>query len=449
MSAHDSETAGGRRLSTWKEIASYFGKDERTVKRWEATRKLPVRRLPNGPRSTVFAYENDLAEWLAQAGTTLPRVPQADMLPRSGKPALVSFSKPLRKRLGVSLATGVAAIIAVVFVVRSQPEAEERRGTANAQAAELYRSGVYEWQTRTPAGLKRAVEDLTEAIVRDPAFAEAYAGLATAYNLEREFADMPASEAYPRMQAAAERAIAINPSLGSAHASLAFVNFYWLRRVPEARREFERALALAPRDAMVHKWFATFLAEIGDSVTALREIDTAQRLDGESSAILADKGFILYYAGEKDAAIALLQRLEEARPDFPSAHSYLSSFALYRGDNVAYLRELRQAALVRHDAVLADLAAAGDAGLAKDGRRGMLEAIVARELQFYAQGRIPAYCVAGTYGLLGDAPSAMLWLRRSLARNEPATIGIGIDPAFAFIRDRSDFRALVMQAGLS
>ena len=53
-----------RRLSTWKEIASFFDCDERTVKRWESTRGLPVRRVPNGARSPVFAYESELRAWL-------------------------------------------------------------------------------------------------------------------------------------------------------------------------------------------------------------------------------------------------------------------------------------------------------------------------------------------------------------------------------------------------
>jgi tetratricopeptide (TPR) repeat protein len=297
--------------------------------------------------------------------------------------------------------------------------------------------------------LKRAIDDFTQAIVRDPGFAEAYAGLAVAYNLDREFSDMPAADAYSRMRAAAERAIALNPSLGSAHASLAFVDFYWLRQMPAARAEFERAVALAPLDPLAHKWFATSLAEIGENAAALREIETAQRLDGGSTAILADKGFILYYAGRQEAAVALLQRVEEARPDFPSAHLFLSSFALYRGDNLTYLRELKQAAAIRRDGVLAALAEAGEAGLAKDGRRGMLAAIVARQQQFYAQGQVSAYSVAGTYGLLGDATSAMQWLLRSFSRNEPATIGIGIDPAFAAMRKASDFHALVIRAGLA
>jgi hypothetical protein len=34
-----------RRLDSWKEIAAFFRRDERTVKRWEKDRGLPVHRL--------------------------------------------------------------------------------------------------------------------------------------------------------------------------------------------------------------------------------------------------------------------------------------------------------------------------------------------------------------------------------------------------------------------
>lgn len=98
--------------------------------------------------------------------------------------------------------------------------------------------------------------------------------------------------------------------------------------------------------------------------------------------------------------------------------------------------------------MLAALAEAGEAGFAKGGRRGMLAAIVARQEPFHALGQVPAYSAAGTYGLLGDSVSAMQWLQRSFARNEAATIGIGIDPAFAGMRNDSAFRALVIRAGV-
>src|SRR5580698_10296904 len=51
-------------LVSWKEIAVYLNRAERTVKRWERERGLPVHRVPGGERGGVFAYPDELAEWL-------------------------------------------------------------------------------------------------------------------------------------------------------------------------------------------------------------------------------------------------------------------------------------------------------------------------------------------------------------------------------------------------
>src|ERR1035438_2932328 len=53
-----------RRLDSWREIAAFFGRDERTVRRWEKERGLPVYRVPGSARGGVFAYAEELAEWL-------------------------------------------------------------------------------------------------------------------------------------------------------------------------------------------------------------------------------------------------------------------------------------------------------------------------------------------------------------------------------------------------
>lgn len=62
--AANREPLAGQRLDSWKEIAAFLGRAERTVKRWETERGLPVRRVPGGGRSAVFAYTNELADWL-------------------------------------------------------------------------------------------------------------------------------------------------------------------------------------------------------------------------------------------------------------------------------------------------------------------------------------------------------------------------------------------------
>src|SRR5271157_5019714 len=91
---------GNRRLDSWKEIASFFDRDERTVRRWEKERDLPVRRLP-GVRGGVYAYTDDLSQWM-----------NAHM--QSGTPPVVTVES--------APATSAAATSAAVMV--SQPEEE-------------------------------------------------------------------------------------------------------------------------------------------------------------------------------------------------------------------------------------------------------------------------------------------------------------------------------------
>src|ERR1700688_101028 len=64
MAAHSQPLAPKKRLDSWKEIAAFFGRDERTVKRWEKERGIPVYRVPGSARGGVFAYAEELAEWL-------------------------------------------------------------------------------------------------------------------------------------------------------------------------------------------------------------------------------------------------------------------------------------------------------------------------------------------------------------------------------------------------
>lgn len=50
-------------LESWKQIAAYLERSERTVRRWEATEGLPVHRREHEKQDTVFAYKHELAAW--------------------------------------------------------------------------------------------------------------------------------------------------------------------------------------------------------------------------------------------------------------------------------------------------------------------------------------------------------------------------------------------------
>jgi hypothetical protein len=67
------------RLDSWKEIAAYLRRDVRTAIRWEKEKGLPVHRVRGGQRQAVFAYAEELDEWLTKGS--------AEPDPRGLKPA--------------------------------------------------------------------------------------------------------------------------------------------------------------------------------------------------------------------------------------------------------------------------------------------------------------------------------------------------------------------------
>jgi hypothetical protein len=54
----------GELLNTWKEIAQYLDSSIRTCRRWEIELGLPVHRIRDSVKSRVYAYQDELDEWL-------------------------------------------------------------------------------------------------------------------------------------------------------------------------------------------------------------------------------------------------------------------------------------------------------------------------------------------------------------------------------------------------
>src|ERR1017187_5961395 len=57
-------TVEPERLSSWKEISQFLDCSDKTARRWEVHRNLPVHRIPGGAKSSVYAYRDELQKWL-------------------------------------------------------------------------------------------------------------------------------------------------------------------------------------------------------------------------------------------------------------------------------------------------------------------------------------------------------------------------------------------------
>ena len=403
------------RLNTWKEIAAHLGRDERTAKRWEATRSLPVRRVPGG-RSTVFAYAYELDAWLARGNAEAEPVAAPDappvVTPATSTVAVRTDRSP-RWRLA-PLAAGVALVLTVVV---TRPSAAPRRvaPAAAAPAPELYLQGVYAWNTRTRAGLTDAIADFSRVILDHPGYAPAYAGLADCYNLMPEYGGMGPAEAYPQAKVAALRAVALDDRLAGAHRALGFVDFWWSHDVAASRREFSRALALDPDAAPTHHWYGNTLAMTGDAKAAIAELDVALRLDPASTAIRADRANALFIAGRQRDALDQLEAVASARPDFAPTFRYLSIWYAALGDAPRAVAAMSGAALASGDPREATVASAARRGLTDAGAAGAARAVLAARRAQYDRGEGSPYLLARSEAAVDPAVAVGL-LETSAAR---------------------------------
>ncbi len=464
--------APNRRLDSWKEIAAFFDRDERTVKRWEKERLLPVHRLPGGSRARVYAFTQELEQWM-RSPQAIPEEPAVE--PEASEPAelsspslesgsipaaveeLMAAPAPSQKRwIAAAVCVALTVLVLVVAVVVHRRHASALGTSANAkaphaanpEAEELYLQGRYYWNKRTPEDLNKAVDSFTQAIVHDPNYAPAYVGLADCYNLLREFAAMPSKDAFPRALAAAQKAVELDPSSAEAHASLAFVTFFWKWDSPGAEREFRRAIQLNPNYAAAHHWYANFLAMLGRNLEALNEINVAEKIDPGSSAIMADRALIIYNMGQTDEAIARLQQIESSQPNFYSAHRYLSYIYLDSHDYRNYLKESMDAATLSHDELQLEIARSAEQGFQTGGERAMLLDMAQEEEKLFAEGKISPYLLAVTYARLGEKPETLRYLQASLDQHDPMFVGIRADRALTWLHNDPAYRQLELKSGL-
>jgi DNA-binding winged helix-turn-helix (wHTH) protein/Tfp pilus assembly protein PilF len=356
-------------------------------------------------------------------------------------------------------AVPVLALIFAVWIFRpghrdakasekSNPAGARLPQPANREAEDFYLKGRFYWNKRTPESLNQALEAFTQAIAHDPNYSDAYVGLADCYNLLREFSAMPGNEAYFKAFAAAKKAVELDPQSSEAHASLAFVTFWGMWDAPEAEKEFRRAIELDPNSAKAHHWYATFLHSLGRHDVALTEIELARKLAPDSSSILADKGELLWAAGHREAALQLLQQLKTADPDFVSPHRYLRFAYLETGDYANYIAELKEDALLTHDAAQSSVAEAAAKGFAQGGERGLFEAQRSEQRTLYEQGKLSPYFVAQTEVRLGHTREALEYLTTCMQSHDQHLLNLDADQGFASLHGDPAFEQLLAKIGL-
>ena len=473
------------RLVGWKEIAAHLGKTDRTVKRWGKSRGLPIHRVPGIAKTSVYAYPAELNQWLestrAFEADSEPDIEEKPEIADSRAVAVAAARAPAdgsaeayhgpwspKRKWATALAAFVvfavgldatarltvgasAASVARRFWSHRSPSAERSTPPVSdfdkSQANDFYLRGRYEWNQRTPESLNRALDFFTQAIVHDPGDARAYAGLADTYNLLREFGTAKDDDAFSRAIAAARKAVALDDSLPEAHRALAYAEMYGSWDFGDADKEFRRAIALNPNDSQARLWYANALSELGRFPEALDQMDKAQELDPSSRSILADKGLMLYNAGRTQEGLGLLKEVEKSAPDFRSPHFYLMRIELNLRDYPDFLAEGERTAQAANDPAMEDVIASARAGYARGGDRGLLNAMYAKQKEYFREGKVHVAMFAATCVLMGKRQEALTILEDAYNQHDVEFLAMLSHPDLRTLKDEPRYLALARKIG--
>ena len=314
----------------------------------------------------------------------------------------------------------------LVSAVGIRPTIGRVARTAQPAAYAAYLAGRYLLYRRTRDALRGAMEQFQHAIARDSTYAPAYAGLASVYMLWVFYAypgiDFYESEA--RAIAMADRAIALDSTLGEAYAARGQALARAWAPAERIESDFQRALELRPNSPDVHQWYATFLLREARYDAAREQVEQAVALDPLAPGVrVAVSNFALatrrydVAAQEAGRALALEPSLmfahaQQVLADLLAGHAERCDTRRldpYLGVRAMCLYSLGR---VRGAVQLADsLGAAFRAGTAGDS--SFSPVVVARGLAEY-------------YAWTGDAEQSLAWLER----------------AYALSPEGEDFRAL-------
>jgi serine/threonine-protein kinase len=339
-------------------------------------------------------------------------------------------------QLQTEIATAVAEALKVTLLADVAARIE-LGGTRSPAAFDAYLRASKALQSRHDAkDIPSAIAAYTEAIGLDPGYALAFAGRSTALSVSSgEMAPGAAmSEGYAKAEADARRAIALAPELAEAHAALALAMTLGRLDFAGARKEYERALALAPGNAQVLRQSGSFAASMGHfdaGLAAIRRAVVLDPLDRRSYSTLAYALFAARRYGEAEKVYAEVIRLA---PDFKESYG-LRGFALYGLGDIQGARDSCE--MMRDDwgsqhclAVVYD----------KLGRH----ADAAAELTKLnaTMGDDPAYQYATIYAQWGDRTKAFEWLDKTMRLRDPGVIYLKTDPLFDPVRQEPRFQAI-------
>jgi TolB-like protein/Tfp pilus assembly protein PilF len=317
-----------------------------------------------------------------------------------------------------------------------------RQSAKHPEAYNLYLKGVFQFNLRTEAALRRSLACHQAALELEPDYAPALAGLADTHILLGIYNFWPPLLAYPQAKETALRAIDLDEGLAQAHTALACAYATFDRDLPLARQSFERAVELNPSYALAHQWYAVMcLAPWGRHAEALEHLQRALALDPLSISIPTSMGLALHLSGQFEAAIEHCEMTIEMDEDFWLPHLFLGWAAEQEGRVGQALHSFETSVLLSHGdpATLASIAhLRASVGATKDA-----EGLRDRMLALAESRYVPAAEIALVHAALGEFEPARAWLEKAVREHSFRLVYADLDRRFDKLREHPECARLL------
>jgi serine/threonine-protein kinase len=327
-----------------------------------------------------------------------------------------------------------------------------RPGTRNGQAFEAYLRGRVHVARPTPADLASAAHAFEEALALDARYADAWAGLASAYKRMPVVVGLSA-DAFASAREAAARALELEPEHAEAHSVLGTVAFWYEWDYPRAEKLLRHALALQPSSADSQVFLAHLFSSTGRHDEALEEIRRARALDPAWPVPRALEGQFLLNARRYEQALVHLNAIVEVAPGLWTGHLFRVYALIALGNYQDALRgcdrvlELR-CALDSSAPPYPHLMALKAYALTRLGQLGDAETLLAA-IQTQTDKRYQsAHSEALVLHALGRDDEALARLQDAVDTREVFVTFLGVDHKWDSLRASSEFKQLLAQVNL-
>ena len=318
----------------------------------------------------------------------------------------------------------------------------------NPQVYDLILQGNFNRSKLTAEGIDAAQRYYEQAIALDPTSAEAFAGMAACWGVRVQMGLMSVSEARPRMDAAVERALELDPSLELPEVRyMRAVGLTWLEWDFEAGAEaFELALEADPNHAQAAAYFAHYLHIVGRPEDGALMFRRALDLDPDDGLVQVLYGMELMFERRFEYAVDRMEEALRVSPNDPIGLSTLRTAYHLTGQHEEAIDIWRRSYAAQG---FPERVEALDRGWREGGYARALSAVAELMQEQSGQGiYVTPWQIGTLYVRAGEQEMALDFLEQAYDVRDPNVPYLSIDPIFDYMRDNPRFRALMQRLGL-